>query len=215
VGSLSLDEWLVALFAIEQTQELFPRLRAASHGTEHAACGCAACCLLHTSHDHAKMTALHDNSDALRLEYFGDGQSNLFSQSFLYLQPSAEHLGQPGQLAESQDPTIWDVADMHLTNEGDHMMFAETEDLDIFDNDKLVVIFVEDSAIDEISHVLFVAFCEVHESFRVSLGGLAKSFSLGIFADTFEDGSDGTSQFIQSCLSLLGGLVEAFARTQG
>lgn len=39
----------------------------------------------------------------------------------------------------------------HLAGEGHQVMLAKTEDFNVLDNDKLIVVFVEDSAIHDIS----------------------------------------------------------------
>lgn len=49
------------------------------------------------------------------------------------------------------------------------MVLAEREDLDIFHNDQLVVVLVEDSAIDNVAEVLLVALGEEQHSLGIAL----------------------------------------------
>lgn len=49
------------------------------------------------------------------------------------------------------------------------MVFTQREHLNILNNNQLIVVFVEDCAIDEIPDVLFVPLCEIHHGFGVSL----------------------------------------------
>ena len=100
---------------------------------------------------------------------------------------------------------------MHLANEGDHVVFTEAEDLDIFDNHQFVVVLVKDSTIDQIPHILFVAFREVHESFRVPFRRSAQTFSLRVLADTFEDGSNSARELVETSLGFFGCLIKSFA----
>ena len=49
----------------------------------------------------------------------------------------------------------------YLSSKRYHMMLAQRKNLDIFNNDELIMIFVEDSSIDQITDVLLVAFGKV------------------------------------------------------
>ncbi len=62
---------------------------------------------------------------------------------------------------------------MHFPDERYHVVLAQTEYLNVLDDDELVVVLVEDCAVNEVSHVLFVALGEVHQGFGVAFGGLA------------------------------------------
>jgi hypothetical protein len=160
------------------------------------------------------MTALHDYSHALRFQNLGNSQGDLFRQPFLHLQPSTEHLRQPCEFAQPQHPPVWDVADMHLPDERHHVVFAQTEYLNILDDDEFVVVFVENCAVNEVSHILFVALGEIHQGLGVAFGSFPQPFALGIFADAFEDGTDSVGEFFETGLGLFGGLVEAFAGSE-
>lgn len=73
-------------------------------------------------------------------------------------------------------------------------MLAQRENLNIFDNDKLIVIFVKDSSINQITDVLFIAFGKVKHGFCIALGRPSQTFSVWIFSYTFQDGRYGCLQ---------------------
>lgn len=67
-------------------------------------------------------------------------------------------------------------------------MFAHAEDLNVLDNDHFVMSFVEDGIIDNIFHVLLVAFGEEEHSFRIARRSVQDTLSVWVFAYAFEDG---------------------------
>lgn len=70
-------------------------------------------------------------------------------------------------------------------------MLAQTEDIDIPDNDHLVVILGKDGVVDRIDQSLLVTFRHPQESLGVSFGSTFETLSIWVFADTFEDRTDG------------------------
>lgn len=68
------------------------------------------------------------------------------------------------------------------------MMLAQREDLDIFDNDKLIMIFVKDSSIDQITDILLIAFSKVEHGFCIALRRPSQTLSVWIFSYTFQYG---------------------------
>ena len=103
---------------------------------------------------------------------------------------------------------------MHLAYKWHHMMLAETENFYVFDDDKLVMVFVKDSTVNKVSHILFVAFCEVHKSFRISFRRFSQAFSFWVFADALEDRADSVSEFVESNLGFLRRLIESFSSSE-
>lgn len=65
------------------------------------------------------------------------------------------------------------------------MMLAQREDLDIFDDDELIMIFVEDSSIDQITDILLIAFSKVKHGSCIALRRPSQTFSVWIFSYTF------------------------------
>lgn len=70
--------------------------------------------LFDATYHHAEVTRLHDDSNALWVEYFLDGVGDLFGEALLNLQPPREHLGYAWEFGEPDDSIGGHVADVHL-----------------------------------------------------------------------------------------------------
>src|SRR3569833_2400237 len=87
-----------------------------------------------------------------------EGARDLLSQTFLNLEPSGEHLDDPGQLAQANDPSVWDVCDVRLSKERQHVMLAQTVELDVANHHHVRGAFaVEQTRSDDVSDVHFIA----------------------------------------------------------
>lgn len=75
----------------------------------------------------------------------------------------------------------------HLAHEGDHMMLAQREYLDVFHDNQLVMVFVENGTIDQVAHILLIAFSEVKHGLRISFGCFAKTLSFRVLPDTLQN----------------------------
>jgi len=95
------------------------------------------------------MGALYDDCHAAGLEDRHDRLANLRRQSFLDLEPPSEHLDHPGNLGNSQDAAVGNVANVRLSKEGRQMVLAEGENIDPTNHHHFVVILVEDSVVDD------------------------------------------------------------------
>ena len=84
--------------SVQKSQELLPGLCAGPHTPKHATCGSSAAGFLHTTHNHAKMGRLHDDTYSPWLQDLGDGQSHLLGETFLHLESSRKHLCQASNL---------------------------------------------------------------------------------------------------------------------
>lgn len=69
-------------------------------------------------------------------------------------------------------------------------MLAKTEDFNVLYNDKLVVVLVEDCAINNVSQVLLVALGEVHHGLCITHGCAMETFSFRVLSDAFEKCTD-------------------------
>jgi len=70
---------------------------------------------------------------------------------------------------------------VHLAHERYEVVFAEGEDFDVANDNELVVVFVKDGTVDQVTDVFFIAFGEVHESFGVAKGCFGQTLTVGIF----------------------------------
>jgi hypothetical protein len=77
------------------------------------------------------------------------------------------------------------------------MVLAHGEDLNVFYNDQLIVVLVEDGAIDDAIEVFLVALCEKQHCLCIALRGLQKSFSVGVFSNALQNGSHSLGQLSQ------------------
>ena len=75
----------------------------------------------------------------------------------------------------------------YLPSKRYHMVFAQREDLDIFDNHELIMIFVEDCSVDQVTDVLLIAFGEVKHGFCIALRRPSQTLSVRIFTYTFQN----------------------------
>lgn len=111
---ISVELYPIALLPVDESEELISRLRALPHSTEHAARSRGRTGLLHAAHDHAHVRRLHDDGDTLGFEHFAESEGDLLRQTLLYLQASAEHLGNASELGKADDSPGWDISDVHL-----------------------------------------------------------------------------------------------------
>lgn len=89
---------------------------------------------------------------------------------------------------------------MHFAGEGDEVVLAHREDLDVLDDHELVVVFGEDGVVDDALEVLFVAFGEVEHGLCVARWSVQEALTVGVFADAFEDCADAAEgQLIGGC----------------
>lgn len=97
-----------------KAKELVPGLGLALEAAQDAAGDGGGRRLLDAAHDHAEVGRLHDDGDALGLEDLHDGVGHLLGEALLDLEPAGEHLGDAGQLGETDDCLVGDVANVHL-----------------------------------------------------------------------------------------------------
>ena len=71
--------------------------------------------LLYSTHHHAEMAGLYNDSNALRLEYFREGKGDLLRKPFLDLKSPREHFDYSSNLGEADYSAIRNVSDVHLT----------------------------------------------------------------------------------------------------
>ncbi len=80
---------------------------------------------------------------------FLNGLGNLRGETFLNLQAARENLDQPRNFAQADDFAIGDVGDVNLAEERQHVVLAEAEHLDVFDDDHFVISDGEESAFEQ------------------------------------------------------------------
>lgn len=104
----------------------------------------------------------------------------------------------------------------YLAGEGDKVVLAEGEDLNVLDDDELVVVLVENSAINDVPQVLLVAFGEEQHGLCVALRRVEQALAVGILAQTLQHSPHRARQLLQVLrLLLLGSLDPVFGARAG
>ena len=93
----------------------------------------------------------------------------------------------------------------YLSGEGDHVVLAKRENIDILDDHQLIVIFVEDRTVHQVPHVLLVALGEVKHGLGISHGSFPETLTLRIFSDALEDCPDCSRKLVETFFGLLRG----------
>lgn len=66
------------------------------------------------------------------------------------------------------------------------------------------MVFMEDSTIDKIPHVLLIALGKVEHGFRIPIRRFPEAFSLWVFPEAFENCPDSSGQLLDALLVFLG-----------
>src|SRR5919109_4836076 len=81
---------------------------------------------------------------------------DLRGHALLNLQAAAVHLHKAGNLADADDLFVGQISHMAFAEEREHVMLAETEQIDILDEDHLVIGFGIESTVEPFFHILMV-----------------------------------------------------------
>lgn len=90
-------------------------------------------------------------------------------------------------------------------------MLAETEDLNVLDDDHLVVALLEDGVVHDVADILLVALGEKEHRLSVASGGVKDTGAVDVLADALENGANGALELVQPLSSLFGALLESLA----
>jgi hypothetical protein len=131
--------------------------------------------------DHDSDTAWRDHG-VNRLRY-------LPSQPFLDLKPVRVSVDQAGQLAETYDSTVWNVADVGAPKEGKQMVLTQTEERDVLHDHHIVVtVKGEDGITHDARWVGGIARGEVSKGFSDPAWSLKQTLAVWILAQLLEEG---------------------------
>ena len=87
------------------------------------------------------MLGLDDDHHAERVEGLLDALLDLEREALLNLEAVGEDVDHAGDLAQARDVAAGDVGHVHLTEEGQDVVLAEGEEVDVLDDDHLLVVF--------------------------------------------------------------------------
>src|ERR1700722_15621277 len=99
------------------------------------------------------MLGFEDDSDSLGVNSVGDGFADLASEALLDLESPCEDIDEAGDFAEPNDLAVGDVGDVGFSEEGEEVMLALREELDVLYDDHLVIVDVEESFVENLGDV--------------------------------------------------------------
>src|SRR4029077_4183558 len=102
------------------------------------------------------------------------------------LQAARKEFDEARNFAEADDASVGDVGDVHFAEERQQMVLAETEHLDVFDDDHFVVAHGEERAFEQGLGIFLVLLGEELHGFVDAFGRVGKAFAAGIFAEADE-----------------------------
>src|SRR5579862_4997104 len=143
--------------------------------------------LLDAAHHHAEVAGFDDNSHALRGDDVLDGVGDLTREALLHLEAASEDLDKTRDFAESDDLAVGDVGDVHLAEEGQHVVLAERVHLDVLDDDHLVIVDVEEGVVEDGVGIFVVSLGEEGQGFLDALGGALEAVTGGVGVEAADD----------------------------
>src|SRR6202007_107615 len=108
----------------DETQELRAGARIAAEGPGHAARHHGDAAFVHAAGRHALVHRVHDHADTPWPQHLGDAVGDLRGEVLLHLDPPGVALHHAHQLADADDLVGGQVADVHPTDDGRHVMLA-------------------------------------------------------------------------------------------
>ena len=133
------------------------------------------------------MLCLDDDDDAEGIECLLDTVLDLRRQTLLHLQATSEDVDDAGELREPRDVAVGDIADVDLTEEGQHVVLTERVEVDILDDNHLTILLTEHRRAEDLLRVFVRTRGEEAHSLSNTLGCLHQALTLGIFAQQAED----------------------------
>jgi len=167
----------------DDAEELGAGLEVVVELAEHGARRGVAVLLLDAAHLHAHVAPFHDHGHAGRIEDLADRLRHLVRQPLLHLQPAGEHVDDARDLAQPHHLAARDVAHVGAAEEGQQVVLAEAEELDVLHHHHLAAVLVEDGAVEQRLEVLAVALAEVGPGLGHAQRRAQQAFALRILAD--------------------------------
>ena len=166
---------------MDEGEEFLPRLLC-TECPEHRGRHRCRVLLLDAAHHHAQVPRFHHHADAQRLGGFLNRLGNLYRQPLLHLQAPREDFHQPRHFAQADHLALRNVRDVYLAEERQHVVLAQAEHLNVFNDDHLVVIDIKKRAAQHLLGILVVSLGKKLERLGVALRRLQQAFALSVFA---------------------------------
>ena len=173
-----------------QIQEFVSSILIILEGTKHGAGHGDRILLFHAAHDHAKMLGFDDDRHATRMDFLFNRFSNLRRQSLLNLKSPGVHIHEPRYLAQADDAAVWNLPHMAFAEERKQMMLAQTEQLDVPNDDHFVVGNVEHCLVQKLVGVHLVAAGQESQCAIHAPGGVQQTIAIRVFADLGQNRPD-------------------------
>ncbi len=109
-----------------------------------------------------------------------DGFGDLAGEALLHLEAAGEGIDEAREFAEANDFAGGDVGDVGLAEEWEQVVLAHGVELDVLDDDHLVVLDVEERAVEDFVDVHAVALGEEGHRLLHALGGLEQAVAGGV-----------------------------------
>src|SRR4029077_6342861 len=106
---------------------------------------------------YAQVAGFNHYAHALGIDSVLNRLRKLHSQTFLDLQTARKDVNKPGNFAQSQDLAIRNIGDMYFAKKRQQMVLAETEHLNVLNDDHFVIGHVEERALKHFVGVLLIA----------------------------------------------------------
>jgi hypothetical protein len=142
--------------------------------------------LLDAAHHHAQVHGLDHHAHAGRPQHVADGAGHLLGEPLLHLQPPREHLDDARQLGEPHDAAVRDVGDVHLPDEGEHVVLAHRVEVDVAHEHHVLVLLLEHGVAHHVAHVHVLAAGEPGQAPRDALRRLQQPVPVRILAEQRE-----------------------------
>ncbi|MPN55710.1 hypothetical protein SDC9_203394 [bioreactor metagenome] len=133
------------------------------------------------------MARLHDYADALGVNRFHDRLRNLLDQPLLNLEPPGKHVDDPRNLADPENLVVGDITDVTAAEKRQHVMLAQTEELNVAHDHHIVRLRREDRAVDHILQILPVPAQQILITLGHPVGSGTQTFALRVLAGGDDD----------------------------
>ncbi len=144
------------------------------------------------------MLGLDHHRNALGIGDLLNSLGDLASQVFLNLQTTGEHVDDARDLGQTDYLAGRDVGNMGLADERQHMVLAQRVQLDVLDDHHLVVVGVEQCAVDDLVQRLVIAVAEKLHGLGGALRCALEAITLRLLSQVGEDVEVVFRQFFQA-----------------
>ena len=143
------------------------------------------------------MLGLNDNAYAHGINLLHDDLGDLSGQSLLHLQAPRKNIDQPGQFAQSDHLSGWDIRDMAASEEWQQMVLAQAEDLNVLHDHHFVIRDREKRSIQYLIDILPVAAGQVSHGLRHPMRRPQQAFPAGVLAELANHRAHGLFEHIR------------------